>query len=104
VVDEEVADVVAELVVPLVLLAWLHADPSRANPAIAMENAAVRLVISRISFPLELDRTDVGLSNSDAIALGDRPASIKFANSYRANCDDLSYCSSASGWPPPALQ
>jgi hypothetical protein len=28
----------------------LHAEPTRPNPAITMENAAVRFVISRISF------------------------------------------------------
>ncbi|MGA9676363.1 MAG: hypothetical protein WBR28_14310 [Mycobacterium sp.] len=49
VADEDVADVVAEDDAPLVLLVWLHAEPIRANPAIAMENAAVRFVISRIS-------------------------------------------------------
>jgi hypothetical protein len=39
----------AEVAVPLVLVR-LHADPIKAKPAIAMENAAVPLVISRISF------------------------------------------------------
>jgi len=48
--DVDVADVVAEGDVPLVVLVLWHAEPSSANATIAMENAAVRFVISRISF------------------------------------------------------
>jgi len=52
VVAEAIADDVAEDAedaVPLVLVR-LQAEPIKAKPTIAMENAAVRLVISRISF------------------------------------------------------
>jgi hypothetical protein len=47
----DVADVEADDDVPLVLLVLLHAEPRRAKPAIAIEaieNAAARLVISRM--------------------------------------------------------
>jgi hypothetical protein len=73
VADEDVADVVAEDDVPLVLLVWLHAEPITANPAIAMENAAVRLVVSRIS--VLSNRIDGHrLSKSNAIAVRHRLA------------------------------
>jgi hypothetical protein len=74
VADEDVADVVAEDDVPLVLLVWLQADPIRANPAIAMENAAVRLVNSHISILSNWAETAIGLFVSDAIAVRYRPA------------------------------
>ena len=52
VADEEVSDVVADVVAevddPLVLVVLLQAEPSRANAEIAIENNAVRFVISRI--------------------------------------------------------
>jgi hypothetical protein len=48
--DDDAAEVLAEDEDPLLLLLWLHAEPINPNAAIAMENAAVRFVISRISF------------------------------------------------------
>ncbi|HUH71339.1 MAG TPA: hypothetical protein VLZ05_22135 [Mycobacterium sp.] len=53
---DDVTDVVAGVVVSPDLVAWLHPAPISANPAIAAENTAVRFVIARITFPLELDR------------------------------------------------
>jgi len=47
---DDVAVVVAELVVSLDLVAWLHPAPISANAVIAAENAAVRFVVARISF------------------------------------------------------
>jgi hypothetical protein len=47
--DEDIADVVAELVPSVDLVAW-QPEPIRANPAIAAVNATVRLVIARITF------------------------------------------------------
>jgi hypothetical protein len=49
IVDEDVADVVAELVASVDLVAW-HPAPISANAAIAAENAAVCLGIARIIF------------------------------------------------------
>jgi hypothetical protein len=49
VADIDIAGAVDELVASLDFVAW-HPEPISANPAIAAENAAVRLVISRISF------------------------------------------------------
>ncbi|BBZ51212.1 hypothetical protein MHEI_29290 [Mycobacterium heidelbergense] len=46
-------DVAEEPVVSLDLFAWPHPAPISANPTIAAENAAARVVIARISFPLE---------------------------------------------------
>jgi hypothetical protein len=73
VADEEVAEVVAELVVSFDLFAW-QPEPISANAATAEVNATVRLLISRISFLSNLDRTAVGVSNSDAIPIQDQRA------------------------------
>jgi hypothetical protein len=53
-VADDVTDVVAEVVVSLDLVAWLHPAPISANPVIAAENTAVRFVIARITYPLTL--------------------------------------------------
>jgi hypothetical protein len=46
----DVAEEVAELEACPALVAWLHPAPVSATTAIAVENAAVRFVIARISF------------------------------------------------------
>ncbi|WP_293340599.1 hypothetical protein [Mycobacterium sp.] len=71
---DDAAEVLAEDEDPLLLL-WLHAEPTNPNAAIAMENAAVRFVISRISF-LSNWISILGRPISDSIARGVRPARL----------------------------
>src|ERR1700744_2576371 len=69
-VADDVTDVVAEVVVSPDLVAWLHPAPISANPVIAAEKTAVRFVIARITFPLELDRTSTPTHpNGDAMRI-----------------------------------
>jgi hypothetical protein len=84
-VTDIVAEVVAEVVVSPVLVAWVHPAPISANPAIAAENTAVRFVIARITFPLELDRTSTPTHpNGDAMRVRNRPARNHIALAERA--------------------